>query len=105
MSSTTMRQQCPRTGIWFDAKTAPTLYNVKTSEPLSRMTFPVMIRGVYDQVYELSDIVSEYVSNSSKDDQKIYQLSNLEPVRYPGFKNYATTKELLRLITGNDWQE
>ena len=105
MSSTTMRQQCPRTGKWFNAEQVKILFDKNTGQHISRMTFPVTIREEGDQLYELSDCVSAYISKPSNQRLKRHELINLEPVRYPGFKNYEKTKDLLRLITDNKWHE
>lgn len=99
-----MNQRCPQTGRWFDDGAAKLLYNRITGADLSRMVFPVMIKGEDGHVYELLDVVEMYLKNQDEQHGKPFKLEDLEPVRYPGFKNYATTEELLKEITKGKWQ-
>ena len=74
---------------------------------LTKIAFPVQIRGDLNtnDVYELSELLETFQKMKRQGHNITYKLTDLEPVRYPGFKNYAKTIELLKLITNQQWRK
>ena len=99
--STVDKQRCPRTERWFNSEEAVNLEDAVTCANISRLVYPVMIRG-RDGVYELSHAFAMFLGQNELYGKK-FELTDLEPVRYPGFKNYAETEVLLKSISADQW--
>lgn len=103
----------PKTGQWFDSSHVADLINPTNRTPLENIALPVIFRSKSEtasnnsqiSVYELSEIVNHFCKKKDSTQALISRVKNLEPVRYPGFKNYRQTVKLLQLITENNWKE
>ena len=95
-----IRQRCPRTAIRLADDTAMHMIDSVMQEPLQKLVFPVMIRGEYTHVYELSDIVRWYfVGGISPNTRKAFLLEELEPVIYRGFEHgYEETIKAIKNV-------
>jgi hypothetical protein len=98
-------QRCPRTAIRLTNDIAMQMIDAVRQEPLHKLVFPVMIRGEYNHVYELSDIVKwQFISGVSPTTRKLFFFKDLEPVMYKGFTDgYKATIEALRSLT-SEWK-
>lgn len=96
---------CPRTGQWFDYDAVARMTNPISHAPLANIALPVTIKGRDREVYELTELIEMYLSELRDNNTASFRLTDIVPVRYPGFKDYKQTVETLRAITNHQWQE
>ena len=115
-----VQHSCPKTAIWIgrkngdhDADSENEKKLMEIENPISQvflvdnlMFYPVMIRGEYNNVYELSNLIQHLYTKNSKSPitRNRFRLDELEPVRYPGFDGYERTIKALNDATNNRWK-
>ena len=97
--------RCPKTSMWIPNPVDRYSEDAMSLTPFRELIHPVFIRGEPHHAYDFKNIKRWFEeSRTSPTTREHCTLTQLEPLRYPGFKRYFGTVNALRNATRGEWR-